>query len=221
MSRETISEEEFSEHRLFKAGPSLDVRGKYSSLLWRQPNVRDVSTGFLRDGKGGWTATWGITVWVTEKVDQSALPPEDRIPDHLEGVPVQIVEEEPLPRAPKTVCDYDTCRANSLAEEGSMTATPESKDTFRKRRHEVRLKYDPLFWRQPNVHGVGEGTFRDENGELMRQSGIVVSVTRKVEQSTLPPEYRIPDCLEGIPVQIEESEEAELAMLPRVSREKK
>ena len=38
----------------------------------------------------------GIKVWVTEKVDQSALPPEDRIPDVLEGVPVQILEQEAL-----------------------------------------------------------------------------------------------------------------------------
>ncbi len=66
---------------------------RHESLFWRQPNVYDVSTGFLRDGKGGWTDTWGITVWVTEKVDQSALPPEDRIPDCLEGIPVKVTEE--------------------------------------------------------------------------------------------------------------------------------
>ena len=76
----------------------------------------------------------------------------------------------------------------------------------RERRHEVRLKYDPLFWRQPNVFGVGEGIFTDEHGGLLKTRGIVVSVTRKVDQSTLPPEDRIPDCLEGIPVQVIEEE---------------
>ena len=33
----------------------------------------------------------GFKVLVTEKVDQNTLPPEDRIPDMLEGVPVYIV----------------------------------------------------------------------------------------------------------------------------------
>ena len=74
------------------------------------------------------------------------------------------------------------------------------------RRHEVRLKYDPLFWRQPNVHGVGEGSFGDGFGGFLKTKGIVISVTRKVDQSTLPPEDRIPDCLEGIPVQVVEVE---------------
>ena len=46
-------------------------------------------------------------------------------------------------------------------------------------------------------------TLRHENGELIRgTAGIKVYVTEKTDQSTLPPEDRIPDCLEGIPVQI-------------------
>ena len=36
----------------------------------------------------------GFLIRVTEKVDQSALPPEDRIPETIEGVPVQILEQE-------------------------------------------------------------------------------------------------------------------------------
>ena len=89
--------------------------------------------------------------------------------------------------------------STTSAENGSTTTTPENTP---ERIHEVRLKYDPLFWRQPNVHGVGEGFFRDENGEWTEASGIVISVTEKVDQSTLPAEDRIPDCLEGVPVQI-------------------
>ena len=87
-----------------------------------------------------------------------------------------------------------------------MAATPpEITDEYI---HKIRVKYDPLFWRQPNVTGVGEGYFR-EDGEWTETSGIIVSVAvgKKVDQSTLPPEDRIPDCLEGVPVQIREEEE--------------
>ena len=77
----------------------------------------------------------------------------------------------------------------------------------------IRHKYEDLFWRQPNVHGVGIGRFEDENGEGTRQVGFVITVTEKVDQNTLPPEDRIPDCLEGVPVQIvEEPNDAILLM---------
>ncbi len=87
-------------------------------------------------------------------------------------------------------------------EEGNMN-TPPATLTF-ERIHEVRLKYDPLFWRQPNVHGVGEGLFSDGKGGWTETVGIVIDVTEKVDQSTLPLEDRIPECLEGVPVQIKE-----------------
>ena len=86
VSRDNLSDEEYRKHTS-KMMPAETMRNRHRDLLWRQPNVAEVTTGFLRDGKGGWTDTWGITVWVTEKVDQGALPPEDRIPDHLEGIP--------------------------------------------------------------------------------------------------------------------------------------
>ena len=76
--------------------------------------------------------------------------------------------------------------------------------------HEVRVKYNDLFWRQPNVWGVGEGQGVGEGPGYDAQtgwsttSGIVVSVTTKVAQSTLPTADRIPSCLEGVPVMIEE-----------------
>ena len=80
-----------------------EVRPKYEDLFWRQPNVWGVSSGFfldddgdvleIPDGKGGCSKVLGIKVWVTEKVDQNTLPPEDRIPDVIEGVPVQIIED--------------------------------------------------------------------------------------------------------------------------------
>ena len=98
-----------------------------------------------------------------------------------------------------TIDGDNPCETNSSAEEVAMTATPEITP---ERIHEVRLKYDDLFWRQPNVHGVGEGLLRNQNGDLTETWGIIISVTKKVDQSTLPAEDRIPDCLEGVPVQV-------------------
>ena len=82
-----------------------------------------------------------------------------------------------------------------------MTTTTENTP---ERRHEVRLKYDALFWRQPNVYAVSEGYLRTGGGEWLETKGINVKVTEKVDQSTLPLADRIPVCLEGIPVKITE-----------------
>ena len=84
---------------------------QHQGLLWSQPNVVDVGFGLLRDGKGGWDDTWGINVWVSEKLDQSKLPVELRLPPALprggdpQGtilgyVPVRILDEDPLPSPP-------------------------------------------------------------------------------------------------------------------------
>ena len=77
---------------------------KYEDLFWRQPNVNGTGIGFLEDGngdtikvpdgEGGCKEVIGFIISVSEKVDQSTLPPEDRIPDGLEGIPVQILEEQ-------------------------------------------------------------------------------------------------------------------------------
>ena len=65
------------------------------------------------------------------------------------------------------------------------------------------LAPDDLFWRQPHVFAVGEGLFNNEDGEPdWDKWGIVVSVDKKVDRSTLPEADRIPDCLEGVPVQV-------------------
>ena len=70
----------------------------------------------------------------------------------------------------------------------------------------IRHKYDAMFWRQPNVHGVSIGNTRDENGEKTGKWGFVIRVTKKVDQHTLPPEDRIPGCLEGVLTEIREEE---------------
>ena len=73
---------------------------------------------------------------------------------------------------------------------------------------QIRLKYEPLFERQPNYSGLGEGSFKDADGDWTDTWGIVVYVTKKVKQSTLPTADRIPACLEGVPVQIQVAEPA-------------
>ena len=80
-----------------------EILPKYEDLFWRQPNVwstriglfNDKNRNYMRipDGKGGCKMVVGFIISVTEKVDQNTLPPEDRIPDVLEGISVQIIEE--------------------------------------------------------------------------------------------------------------------------------
>ena len=86
--------------------------------------------------------------------------------------------------------------------------TPEIYAQDVERARAIRHKYDDLFWRQPNVNGVGIGIIETENGEYTDRAGFIIDVTKKVDQSTLPPEDRIPDCLEGVPVQIREVPES-------------
>ena len=78
----------------------------------------------------------------------------------------------------------------------------------------IRHKYEDMFWRQPNVHAVGIGDIRDENGERTGIWGFVIHVSEKVDQSTLPPKDRIPDCLEGVPVHIREQPMGEIQIPP-------
>ena len=68
--------------------------------------------------------------------------------------------------------------------------------------HEVRLTNDDLFWRQPNVHGVGEGYFRNTNGTWSTTYGISIYVTQATDQSTLPSADRIPSLIERVPVRL-------------------
>ena len=67
--------------------------------------------------------------------------------------------------------------------------------------NEVRLRHTPLFLRQPNYTGSGVDFSIDKYGNKVEI--IIVQVNEDpVDQNTLPPEDRIPDCLEGFPVQI-------------------
>ena len=67
----------------------------------------------------------------------------------------------------------------------------------------IRPKYEDMFWRQPNVWGVGIGMMYDERGEWTGKIGFLISVSEPVDENTLPPWDRIPACLEGVPVQFD------------------
>lgn len=82
--------------------------------------------------------------------------------------------------------------------------TPKIYEADVERAEAIRHKYEDMFWRQPNVHGSGIGIIEDDSGNATDRAGFVITVTEKVDQSTLPSEDRIPDCLEGVPVQIVE-----------------
>ena len=83
---------------------------RFTRMHSAKPNVWAINFDFFEDenggilevpdGEGGCKRVIGFVMKVGEKVDQSALPPEDRIPDMFEGFPVQIIEE-PYPPGTK------------------------------------------------------------------------------------------------------------------------
>ncbi len=74
---------------------------------------------------------------------------------------------------------------------------------------EVFDKYKGQLWREPNTVAVVKGHLMDEYGNRVgdvtdgRADAIVVVVC-KIRKNTRPGEYRAPDCLEGVPVQVQE-----------------
>ena len=75
--------------------------------------------------------------------------------------------------------------------------------------NEVFDKYRGQLWREPNTVAVVKGHLMDEYGNRVgdvtdgRADAIVVIVC-KTRKNTRPGEYRAPDCLEGVPVQVQE-----------------
>ena len=168
---------------LKQANKTREVALKYESLFKRQPNFPQAREGFLRDESTGHrTETWGIVVIVDgEKVDQDTLPPEDRIPDELEGVPVQIIPWQ-------------------IAEKGDISqgGFPFTGDPHFLLAIETKSKNIDLFDDSPFSNVARTSGVKDGNGMME----IELFVTEKVDPLTLPPEDRIPDCLEDVPVKI-------------------
>ena len=75
--------------------------------------------------------------------------------------------------------------------------------------NEVFDKYEGQLWREPNTVAVVKGHLKDEYGLRVgdvtdgRADAIVVIVC-KIRKNRRPGEYRAPDCLEGVPVQVQE-----------------
>ncbi len=68
------------------------VRTKHSDLLWGQPNqFGGIGIGTLHPGE---PLSVDLGIGVTKKVRQSLLPPADRIPSCLDGIPVSIYETD-------------------------------------------------------------------------------------------------------------------------------
>ena len=97
-----------------------------------------------------------------------------------------------------------------------MTEITMTETATAERMWEVIEKYRDLFEGQPHFYHVSPGLLEDEKGELivttegltgengypLHVGGIKVKVEELTDQSTLPEENRIPECLDGIPVQI-------------------
>lgn len=173
------------EESLREANKTREVLVKYMELFKRQPKFLVAEDEFLRDEETGRrTETWGIRVGVHEKVDQDTLPPEDRIPDELEGVPVQILPAE-------------------IAGMGITFAEPDLSGPggahFKRTLHTLK-KNRAFFHQYPFEYSAGYFLVRRGDEFSSDIWGIEVLVTEKVDPRTVPPEDRIPDCLEDIPV---------------------
>ena len=97
-----------------------------------------------------------------------------------------------------------------------MTEITRTETATAERMWEVIEKYRDLVEGQPHFYHVSPGLLEDEKGELivttegltgengypLHVGGIKVKVEELTDQSTLPEENRIPECLDGIPVQI-------------------
>ena len=90
--------------------------------------------------------------------------------------------------------------------------------------HAVLEKYRSKIERQPGQHGLSAGSIYGfvtgkTHADGTEAVGIVIEVDELVDQSTLPEEDRIGDCLDGVPVYFWESEGHRMAMgSPATSR---
>jgi hypothetical protein len=72
-----------------KTQRAQEVQAKYSDMLMSKPHVQGVGVGLATKG-GQFTDEVAIVVMVDEKVPLDQLAPEDRLPDELEGIPIDV-----------------------------------------------------------------------------------------------------------------------------------
>ena len=174
------------EASLEHANKSVQVFNELSPRFERQPGFVAAERNFLLDENTRLPSKeWGVVVFVTEKVDQFTLQPELRIPNELEGVPVQLVPSELW----KNVISSGQFEQSDVNPHVDYVG-------------QVISKNQDLFYDYPFSNGA-TFDYPEHIGELWERIwGIKVFVTEEIDQSTLPPEARIPDCLEDIPVRI-------------------
>jgi hypothetical protein len=67
------------------------VQEKYSEQLMSKPHVVGTAIG-LRMRQGQYTGEVAIVVMVSKKVAEDELKPEDKLPEELDGIPVDVQE---------------------------------------------------------------------------------------------------------------------------------
>jgi hypothetical protein len=68
-----------------------EIQSRYTEYLMRKPHVTGVAAG-MRCRHGITTNQLCLVVMVDEKVNIDELDPDDRIPEEIEGVPVDVQE---------------------------------------------------------------------------------------------------------------------------------
>ncbi len=130
-------------------------------------------------------------VFVKEKVDQDMLPPEDRIPGELRGVPIQLLPTE----------------IGKQRYAGRVTRSQSDIEPHYDLVLEVIRKNADLFKGYPfSKWWAPKHLYRWEEYEELTEAdlmwGIEVAVSKRVDNLSLSPTRRIPDCLEDVPVMI-------------------
>lgn len=67
------------------------VLARHEAELMRYPNVVGVSQGIVMKG-GEPSSETGIVVYVQHKVPESELAPDERLPEQIDGITVDVVE---------------------------------------------------------------------------------------------------------------------------------
>ena len=175
---------------------------KYGPLFGRQPFRKGHHTvGYMRNEDGSWTKRRGIILrYESEGMDQSTLPIKARIPDCTEGVRVQRIDGD--------TDIYPPWEADRLAAKARSPRTTMPECTYAntfERRSEIFEKYTFLFRQHPNSQYYTHAYLYNEEGEWIEDKSMgvmTIYIHPWVDLDTIPPERRIPDCIEGIPTQI-------------------
>lgn len=67
------------------------IKAEAERALLALPGVTGVDIGFKEVG-GRKTDTWAIRVLVEKKKELETIPPEERIPEQIDGIPTDVIE---------------------------------------------------------------------------------------------------------------------------------